>query len=427
MRITPFILAALLAASALVPAMPARGADLRGGVARLFELGLKNTSPDVAAARAQYERLKSAVPKDPRLDYAYGVVLLNQHRYADALPLVDKYVAANARDRDASLVRLWALMQARRYDDALSQAAAIVDGLPKPPPADAGKYLDSVRSIGKVVAYLEAMQPATLDPQAKTARTNQILARLGKAYLPAFDEGRHEVADRFSKFQQQRQATVERRELAAQQRLQEITGAVKENEATVDAGRQIVDASSEQLRDARRSVAVVQLELASLNQDRLRVGAQIITVQARLSEYQPIQTTIFDPSLRDPNFRGQQTSTTTSNVRAADFIQMQSLAMTLAVLNRQAFEMDRRILGLRAEAAKALGKGQQETQTLAESQTAISKAERRAANLEKQVRRLETQKPAPTGALSSEMKRLSTYLPFPYDDESKRVLAWFAN
>jgi hypothetical protein len=427
MRTQVCCLAAALVAVAVRPTMlPA--ADLSGGVSRLFELGAKNTPPAVQAARAQYEDLKRISPRDPRLDYAYGVVLLNQHRYADALPLVDKYLAENGEDRQAARVRLWALLQDRRYADALDQALALAERFPNRPPAKGDEqHSETARFLGKVFGYLESARPSGLDSQVKSDCTNQLLARLGDAYLPAFDEGRQQVADRFAKFHHERQADDERRAVAAQKRLAEVAVTLEENEANADAGRQIVDASGEQLQDARRALTVIRHELSGLMQDRVRLGAQIVALQVQIAQIQePTSSTIVDPSARDPS-RGQLIVTTGPRIRADDLWRLQSLAVTLGVLNRQALEMDKRILSLRAEAAKALDKGRQEAQTLAETQNAVRQAELRAANLEKQARRLETQRPAPRGVLTAEMRRLTTYLPFPYDEETQRVLAWFAD
>jgi hypothetical protein len=408
-------LALLFAPGAIVAA-----ADFGASVEKLFELGNKNTSPALQAARAQYDQLKAANRRDPRLDYAYAVVLLNQRRYADAIPLIDNYLAANVDDSQAARLRLWALLQARRHGDALAQAVKIAQLLPKPLPTDAAKYLDAARFLGKAVGYLDSVQPNGLDPKVKSERIDQLLAHLGQASLGAFDEGRREVADRFAKYHQERQAATQKRALATQEELQEIDDAIAENEAHLAAGQQTIDASGEALRNANRALSVVQPELIGLMQDRARLSAQIITLQVQIAE---IQAPRVDPSVNDPNFFGR----TRMAVRTDDMLRVNALATTLALLNRQAFEIDKRILALRANAANAIDQGQQQSRTLAETEAALRKAERRAENLEKQARRLETARPATTAAASAEMKRLTTYLPLPYDAETKRILAWFAN
>lgn len=415
----------LVGVSAWPTMLPA--AELQSGVAKLFELGQKNTPPAVAAARAQYERLQAAAPQDPRLDYAYGLVLLNQHRYADALALIDNYAQVNGDDPRLVQLRLWGMTQARRYADVLEQALALAKRFP-PKPAPGDNHLETARFLGKLFGYLESTRPSGLDPELKTLRTNELLALLGDAYLPAFDEGRHQVAQQFAKLDQQRQAIQQSRELANDQQRDEVFDALKQNEAQATLDGQKADASREQLRDAQRALGVVRIELSNLMQTRTRLGAQIFAVQAQLTEVQTtMQNTIVDPSVRDPNRQGQIVTTTRNSIRLEDALRAQSLALTLAVLNRQAVEMDKRILMLRSEAAGAIKQGQQGSQTLDESRTAVLRAERRAENLHKQARRLERRRSATSAVLTAEMKRLATYLPFPYEDEAKRVLGWFAN
>jgi hypothetical protein len=45
--------------------------------------------------------------------------------------------------------------------------------------------------------------------------------------------------------------------------------------------------------------------------------------------------------------------------------------------------------------------------------------------MEKKLNRESMAPKASTAALTSQMTALSTYLPFPYEQERKRVLAWF--
>jgi hypothetical protein len=424
MPLRPFCLLAVAAALTFASPLPLRAVET-AGVGRLFQLGEKNLPADVAAARAYYEALRAARPGDVRLDYAYGLVLLHQHRYADALPLIDKYAAAHPADRDAAVVRLWALTQARRYNDAVVQAAAIVGRLPQPAPAGGDAALETVRTVGRTLAYIEAMQPAALDPKLKTKYTNQLLARLDATSLRAFDEGRYEVADRIAAFYQVQRDSSTARASAANKRLRELDSTLQASDAKLGVRRQQVDFGDEQFRDAARSLSVIRNELQTLMQDRLRLGTQIIVVQAHLSNLASTSTTTFDRSLTDPTYVGPVTSSTRTTPRYEDALQMQSLAFNLAVLNRQAVEIDKRILMLNAEAGKAAEQGQQASQAIAEHEAAMRIEERQAAALEKRARQMKAAKAKPATGLSGEMKRLATHVPLPYEDETKRVLGWF--
>src|SRR5436190_23600068 len=75
----------------------ARAADSKTSqaVARLFGAGEKSTPPAITAARSQYDQLKRLRPKDARVDLAFGLVLVNQHKYRDGLALVCSYLASH--------------------------------------------------------------------------------------------------------------------------------------------------------------------------------------------------------------------------------------------------------------------------------------------------------------------------------------------
>ena len=85
-----------------------RASELGNGISNLFERGAKNTPPAVAAAKSQYEKLKRSNAQDRRIDYAYGVVLVNQHKYRDALPLLSRYLETAKPELNAHRVKILA-------------------------------------------------------------------------------------------------------------------------------------------------------------------------------------------------------------------------------------------------------------------------------------------------------------------------------
>jgi hypothetical protein len=451
--------ASLLVLAACGRSRPLDAAEVRAELAALFERGLKNTAPDVAAAKAQYARAKTALPGDPRIDYAYGLVLLNQRRYADAVPLVDKYAATNPGDRQAARVRLWALVQARRYTAALEAAVDFASRLPRDPALQQADH-DDVRYLGNLFGYLDAVRPPTLDLSIKADRTNELLALLGNARLPHFDLGRREVADRFTVMKGELVAAAERRARESQDQRQALAGDFSDAQADLARGADSMEESRQKGSDAQRSLSVLWQQLSSLSQERARLGAQMVFIQGQLSALQATrQATIVDPSFNDSTgersnrtyvdgagnevrwvagqefknrlgetFRflpGENYSTTSTRVRTEDMMHGYLLGQRLATLNLHAVELDKRILALRAAGGNALAQRERESKALVTSEAAIRQAERRAASLEKQLRRLETAPPPSAAATTAEMKRLATYLPLPYEQESKRILGWF--
>lgn len=422
-RLTVVFAAALSWQAASLPA-----ADLRADLSKLFELGAKNGAAEIASARTQYGLLKQSHPNDPRIDYAYALVLLNQGDYRHALPLVDAYLQKNGDDLAGARWKLWTLLQNRRDEDALSEAVAIGKRLPQDVAGrDGAKHAATARFLGNVLGYLERARVGAVDQKLKSRRTNELLVALGNRYLAAFDEGRGQVAARLAELKKKQQADLEARSQSTQKRQQEIQAAIEQGNDFLAAKNQSVDSSGERLQEARRRMNVVGSQLAALAEDRARLGVQIVAAQAELAQlHSPKEFTVIDPSVWDPKFKNQPVSVGNSRgVVLARNAQAQYLAAVIGALNKQAFNLDRRILALQGEAAMAMGNGRQETQNLVDSATVIGKTEKRTAELERKARRLEAKQPASAGRLTVEMTRLSTYLPLPYAEESKRVLGWF--
>jgi hypothetical protein len=191
-------------------------------------------------------------------------------------------------------------------------------------------------------------------------------------------------------------------------------------------------AAAENTAESQRELRVVQQQLRSLAQDRTLLSAKIVALQASLQE---LSTPSFTESSRVNN-RGGDTprpgdvftridTTVTRTMPLDRMAQAQSIALALATLNKQAFDMDRLILSLQTRGAELTGVSQAEFKKLAESQAEAEKAAKKAEKLSKQLERQEAavkKRPAgPTGR----MLRFSTYAPLPYEQETKRVLSWF--
>ena len=101
--------------------------------------------------------------------------------------------------------------------------------------------------------------------------------------------------------------------------------------------------------------------------------------------------------------------------------------MQLAVLNKQAFDMDRKILIYRRQIALLNLKGEQDVQMIAERQAAAAATQRDAQVAQRAIKRSEKSASTRSVALIQKTKLLSTYVPFPYAQEKNRVLAWFAD
>jgi hypothetical protein len=401
-------------------------ADARRELAAMFGAGLKNTPPAIAEARQHAARLRDAHPGDARIYYAYGLVLANQRRYGDALTLISRYLQAQPDDAGALGVKLWVELQDKRFDAALETAAALAEHLPPPRNAQeqaAGSQI--AKLLGSVFGYLELTRPGSVGEQQLGQQKNALVARLGETYLSAFDEGRQRVGAELSGMEAQRDARLKRAQEIVDARKQQTETALSQSRERVEAQRATIQSSAEQLQDAQRELAVIQNQLATLANDRTQLAAQIATVQASLQALD--STTYSSKTTTEGTGRNlYETRRTDVKISYENYVQAAALAVTLAGLNQQAFDLDRQILDLQTRAAQLGGKGQREAQTLAQSQAIATDAAKRAGRLEKQLARVESSVRPRPAAPSGRMTVFSTYVPLPYQQESERVLGWFA-
>ena len=383
---------------------------VKDGASRLLDLSEKNTPPAVAAARAEYKNLKQANPTDARIDYVYGVALVNQHRYGEALPLVKRYLARHAGDPNALSAKIWAELCDRQYSPALKDAVSLSRQFPKRPDAAPKPELEqSARFLGTVFGYLELARPASVNEKLRSAGKKHILAALGDTYLSAFDRGRQTVADRLAELGDKQKEKQARAAETLGKRQDKVERAIEGDRLDLASANETIQASVEQVRDAQRQLAVLSTQLASLGQDRTRLTAQIIVAQTEWFELQE-------------NIQTNSSRRRTVSIDTA--AKLSQLSVILTGLNRQAVLMDEKILTLRTEAGRLGFKGNREKQTLAANLAAVRDVRRRVKARENQFRRLEAKRPA-RRVLTAQMKKLSTYLPFPFEEEKQRVLGWF--
>jgi hypothetical protein len=419
-------LSLLIALAVLTRPCVAAGPDVKSQVARLFDSGTKNTPPAVAAAKSQFEALQRVAPKGSRLGYAYGVVLANQHKYREALPLIARYLEANPSDLEARHVKIWILVQDRKYSDAME---GLVD-LSRQLQADPGdSHASAARFIGTMMGYLELARPGVVETDRKSAWKDTILFSLKEDDVPAFEEGRNAVAARFMELQSTRRAVQEKVTAAEEERKKQTEAALEDDKTKIATQEQAMQSNLEQLSEAQREFNLVQQQLNSLNADRMRLSAQISLVQSQLWQLTtPTATSVVNdqrtPGSTAPTVVTQ--NTTYNSMSMTQMAQARALSFSLASLNKQAFDMDRQLLALRQRAEVLSGTGERESQSLAQREAAVRQAAKHARIVEKKLQR-EASSPTKTssGALTSQMTALSTYSSFPYEQEKKRVLGWF--
>jgi hypothetical protein len=380
----------------------------RAQVERLLA-GAEGSKGSAAALDSRCHAFQRQHSGDPRADYLCGLALLRQRRYAQAMPYLDRYLAAEPDDLAAARTHIWVRLQLRQFAPALEVCTQLIERCPQQPGDQA--WEETARFAGTVLAYLESARPESGgDAAAKAALKHRMLKALSGNYLEEFDAGRQAVLEQIAELRQRDQQRAEQERQTLEQRKQELAVAADENRTEILGAEKSKQAGSEMLRRAQRKFGLAQHQAASLQVDRGRIAAQAVAVQARMVEMQR--------SLRD-NGRGNVI------VSQADALILNNLAITLAALNKQLFDIDRQLAALGQDAAQLIGEAEQGSRSVEGGQAAIERAEKHAEALEKQARQLERQTPRGSNATAAQQRLLSRYFESPVESEKRRVLTWF--
>jgi hypothetical protein len=395
--------------------------------AKLFESGVKNTPASVAEAKNQYERWKATDPTDVRVDYAYALVLVEQHRYGDALAKLTPYLDSGRAELGDHCYKLWIQVQDRRYKAALADAVALSRRFPKQPAGrPERRYVEVAQFLGGLFGYLERARPDAVDAENLLRSKNDVLQGLGPQYLSAFDQVRQEVVTQVAGLQEE--LVGEREEIAkkATQKAKETLG----RQADVLARHHdTIESSRTQLADAYQKLDVLRAQARSLQSERVRLGVRISALEAQYQEIAGLRssTTVTDNRIPGINNRTVTTTTTTETLDFNRYLQSLPVANQLTLLYKQAFDIDRRILAMAAEMSEVSQTHERETSMVAESQELAKKAKRKAAAAEKELQR--PPKRVTNGRiaqLNAQLVDFETYVPFPLEAEKQRVLGWFS-
>lgn len=400
------------------------GAERNGRLDALLVAGEKNTPAAVEAAKQAYEQLKRNSPVDVRVDYAYALVLINQGRYRQANGLIDKYLQAKPSDLAALRVMLHAQILDRQYASAIRSAEALASQIQRStdtvPPDDLNA---AAEFLGTMFGYLELRAAAAMSPEQVSAGKNRVLLSLHDATLNAFDEGRQDALSLYHRVEAEREAKLAKEHAEEVAQRQQAQATLVGNRDNSGENRQTAQQSDENLRESQREYDVVARQLISLAGDRTQIGIQITAAQTQIVGItQSMNQQLLTPNTRLGNRAG---------VGFAERAQVNALSISLASLDRQALELDRRILALQTRAGELVAAGAKASEELAESTAALAKSEKRAKNLEKQLARAERKAAtkaaaAKAPAVTGRMAQFSTYAPFPYEQEKERVLSWYA-
>lgn len=367
----------------------------------LFELGSKSTPSAVAETKRFYDSLKRSRAADPRIDYAYAVVLVNQKQHREAIAVFTKYIDSSGAERRAYFLKMWTEVLLKRYAEALEDAKAFSERFPVYVPGSEDHGQDSAREMGKLFAYLEQVQPTTLKFKPIAEAQDQVLLRLGDHYAPAFAEGRRLVAEQKRELQAQQ-------ETKHQERIAKLQSRQKQNKSAAEEAKAGIDAKEETKKISEERVQEIRLRYTQLQSQVNPLASELQSLRRRLAH---------DKS----SLQIEKKNRNSSQAR------IQNLNAEISALESEIRKLDARLAPLLREAIALEVEAGQELRTFEQADDAAQKNSKRAAAAEYQLRREQEKLKSPAKPLDEKMKALSSYVPFPYEQEKQRILSWFSN
>jgi hypothetical protein len=378
----------------------ARGSDLPEQLRGLFDLGGKGTPSAVAAAKAKYDALQAAHANDPRIDYAYGVVLINQRKYREAIEILARYLATDKPRLTAYCLQIGALVPLREGGKVLEQAVALANRLN----AEAGNapetsQADAARFLGTVFRYLELSRKGFVDTRLLNESKSEVLALLDERCTAAYEEGYNATAKRHSELQAQYKSQQEqiREKLTDRKERDKLT--VEQAKSTTEAADEKSLFTQEQLREVQQQYTELQKQMTPFVMQRSILQSAIVARETQIE---------LNRKSREPN----------PDVARA-------LQNEIELLRRQFKQLDVRLAPLRASAATLEAKAASHNFSLARAEDTALRSERLRIQANRRIERAEDKLNSRPTAAEGKLTLFSSYAPFSYEFERKRVLDWF--
>ena len=273
--------ASLLGAAELSEADQAR---FRASVERMLDRGFKPGPQGLKAAEESYREAARLRPGDPRLEYAWGLVLLRQFRHRKAterLRLATELSGAPYWPAWQALV--WCRLTAGDFEPGAESALGLAEHVSGDKSADEEAQRDAAVWLGRVIEGLEI----TTEPAARRERVAEINARILQLFGPelqkAYKSGKQQTRERRAALKQEIDAIREK--------------AIKQNAQKNLAGQEQIQTALEELAEKKAATAQAAAEskewfdersreydkqLVGLNKDREYLRRRAASVQQSL-------------------------------------------------------------------------------------------------------------------------------------------------
>lgn len=400
-------------------------------VVKLLDLGWQ-TAPQ---ARQKVDSLVSGLPAsakaDVRVQQAYLLAVLKQKRYPDAGKRAEAMVARNPQDYLAWHAKIWLAVLSKKYPAALVDIQGLCESLPEP--AEQAKQPKEFNAVGKhlghLVGFLEGPAGSAVKESERDTCLKTILARLNPASSEAFEQARREVQQEYKKLlSEQGLAEVDAEEKAEQKREDLRKDAAAERESA-DKGREQVAEERRKLQEEYRAqmnslagderpaqIQLLQAQTTALNlqAEITRIAAQIGRAEAILRELDSRKSKDRD---RNADLQRDQVRREVDRLRIEGSrfqAQLQECQRLGTLAQTRLNEIAQRRLIAQDAYGKKVGMTELELADLKRRDAKADAAEKTARKTTGDKRR--------STAVGTRAAALTTYVPFPLDEEKQKLL-----
>lgn len=393
-------------------------------VARLLDVGWGTTTSFRAAADAQSEELFAAAGRQPSALYAAALVQIKQRRYAEASKLVDEVLARDEENLPAWRAKVWLLTVLKNYEAAMVAADSLSKLLSKEETTLADEETRQriyVAFLGRVYGFLGGPAQANVNIDGRKESEKAVVSRLSENRLAAFEEARDGVLQKFVELTDAKetvkgkakdQADADREKTLAEIAEQRDVNKekVKELQAKVEKAKQEYQKEAETVQKAD---APLQTRLDALSTQATSVRMQLFSIDSQIAVVQAQLAATRDQNLRNILFLELNRLSTLEGTTQAELLNFSRQA---ASVQQQRSSLAVRLQRADAELSGKLGQIDDELNS-------IAKKERRAEVAEKRAVKAGPTTPQSALSLAAQAAALTTYEPFPLEQEKSRLLA----
>lgn len=414
----------------LAPAALVRAGDkLAVQARRLFELADLPVPKSLFEVEAHYQALPAAVRDDPRMRYAYSLVLIRQKRLLEAEPLLEQTAASRPLEWSIWQARIWVSLSLGKRAEALDQLTKLDRSMLAG--AASGREAPAQEAAvfaGKISGFLAGPSSARFRAAELQKSRDQLRGVFEGDELTAFDQAEQEVVAQYDRLRG-------RHENLGRQ-------ALEDDRKRLDKTRSQLQQAGDSLQQQRQEL---QKKDARRNEELLAKLGEIEGELDKLQiEFETLMGQIIPLELMRETLAAQLLPIAPGNALAAappyDAVRANSMNRAAFARNSQILRMMSpivvRMTQLQGEMAEVQDHVRELTQTrdallsrrgqdAAKIATKKQELQRKQVKLDRTSKRLKAAPTANSLQVRTDAVRLgllSTYLEFPFEEEKQHVL-----